>query len=200
MAADAITETTDAALVQRAQAGEVEAFRLLFERYYKRIYNTVYPIVGNASDAEDVVQEAFVKAYQALESLREGQAFLAWLYRIALNLARNAVRDRRAQLWESLDEHITWGDDSLERQVADSAPEPADVMEEREVQEVVRKAIATLSPAHREVIVLHHLQGLSVEEIAGIVGCSVGTVKSRLSRGRDALRRKLRSYVLAESS
>ena len=139
-----------------------------------------------------------MKAYRALGSLREGQAFLSWLYRIALNLARNHVRDRRAGLWQSLDEERAWGDDTIERQVADESPDPATLVESQEVRDVVRDAIRELSPAHQEVIVLHHLQGIPVEEIARIAGCSVGTVKSRLSRGREVLKRKLRGYVLAE--
>lgn len=198
MAVDPSTELGDATLVERAQAGDLEAFRLLFERYQRRVHNAVYPIVGTAADAEDVTQEAFVRAFRALGGLREGQAFLSWLYRIALNLARNYVRDRRARLWESLDEQIAWGDERFERQVADDTADPAALVEEREVQEVVRRAIGSLSPAHRDVIILHHLQGLPVDEIAGIIGCSVGTVKSRLSRGREALKRKLRGYVVAE--
>ncbi|NLC56774.1 MAG: sigma-70 family RNA polymerase sigma factor [Armatimonadetes bacterium] len=198
MAVNPATEASDALLVQRAQAGDAESFRVLFERHHRRIYNAVYPIVRTAADAEDVTQDAFVRAYRALGSLREGQAFLSWLYRIALNLARNHVRDRRASLWESLDEQVVWGEETLERQIADPGPGPAQAAEEHEVQAVVRAAIEELSPAHREVVVLHHLQGVPVEEIARVVGCSVGTVKSRLARARDALKRKLRSYVLAE--
>lgn len=198
MAANPATEASDAQLVQRAQAGDAESFRVLFERYHRRIYNAVYAIVRTPADAEDVAQDAFVRAYRALPTLREGQAFLSWLYRIALNLARNHVRDRRSGLWESLDEAVTWGEESLERQVADTAADPSDAAESHEVQAVVRAAIQELSPAHREVVVLHHLEGVPVEEIARIVGCSVGTVKSRLARARDALKRKLRGYVLAE--
>ncbi|HEX2999669.1 MAG TPA: sigma-70 family RNA polymerase sigma factor [Armatimonadota bacterium] len=192
------TEPEDAQLVARTRDGDLDAYRVLFERYQRRIYNTVYPLLGSTVEAEDVTQEAFVKAYQALGSLREGQAFLAWLYRIAINLARNHTRSRHG-LWQSLDEPVTRGEDARERQYEDtSAIDPEAEAEGHEMQAVVRNALAQLSPAHREVIVLHHLQDVPVEEIARIVGCSEGTVKSRLARGREVLKRKLRGYVLAE--
>ena len=196
-----VQETTgpaDGTLVEQAVSGDLDAFRVLFERHQRRIYSAVYAVVGRAADAEDITQDAFVKAYRALGSLREGQAFLSWLYRIALNLGPNHVGDRRAGLWQARDVEGEWGYDTIERQVADESPDPATLVESQEVRDVVRDAIRELSPAHQEVIVLHHLQGIPVEEIARIAGCSVGTVKSRLSRGREVLKRKLRGYVLAE--
>jgi len=198
VAVDPATGAGDALLVERAQAGDVDAFRVLFERYHRRIYGLVLGIVKSTADAEDVTQDAFVRAYRALGSLQQGHAFVPWLYRIATNLARNHLRDRRAGLWESLDEGVTWDDETLEKQYADPAPSPADVVETREVSAVVRNAIEQLPPIHREVILLHHLHEMPVEEIAQMLGCASGTVKSRLARAREALKRKLRGYVLAQ--
>lgn len=198
MAVDPATDPGDAPLVERAQAGDLDSFRVLFERHQRRIYGAVLGIVRSSADAEDVTQDAFVRAYRALGSLRHGQAFLPWLYRIAVNLARNHLRDRRAGLWESLDAGVSWDEENLERQIADPGPDPAELVEAREAAAVVRDAIDQLPAIHREVIVLHHLQEVPVEEIAQILGCSSGTVKSRLARAREALKRKLRGYVLAQ--
>ncbi|NLC56118.1 MAG: sigma-70 family RNA polymerase sigma factor [Armatimonadetes bacterium] len=185
----------DVALVRSAQAGDLAAFEALFARYHARIHNVVYGMVSNQEDAADLVQDAFVKAYRALGSLRDGQAFFAWLCRIAVNLCRNFRRGRAHLPPLSLDEGFLLDGEYAPLEVADSSYEPARLAEVSATAEAVRKAIETLSPDHREVVVMHHLEGLPVDYIAQVVGVPVGTVKSRLSRGRDSLRRALRSFV-----
>jgi len=185
----------ETALVARARDGDVAAFEEIYRRYERRIYNTVYQVVRNDDDAADITQEAFIRAYRSLKNLRSDEAFTSWLFRIAINLSRNHLRSRPHFRIESLDEYATSEDDEQELQIPDSTHDPARTAESRELQSVVRRAVATLSPAHREVITLHHLEQMRVDDIARILDCSVGTVKSRLSRARDELKRKLRSYV-----
>jgi RNA polymerase sigma-70 factor (ECF subfamily) len=182
-------------LVARAREGDTGAFEEIYRRYERRIYNTVYQVVRNEEDAADITQEAFVRAYRSLKNLRSDEAFVSWLFRIAINLSRNLLRGRPQFRMESLDEFATSEEDEQELQIPDSTHDPARNAEMREMQQVVRRAVSGLSNAHREVITLHHLEGMRVDDIARILNCSVGTVKSRLSRARDELKRKLRSYV-----
>lgn len=185
----------DTTLVARAREGDAAAFEEIYRRYDRRIYNTVLQIVRNDDDAADITQESFVRAYRSLKNLRSDEAFTSWLFRIAINLSRNHLRSRPHFRMESLDEYATSEDGDHELQIPDSTHDPARAVESGEMQATVRRAVAQLSAAHREVITLHHLEGMRVDDIARILNCSVGTVKSRLSRARDELKRKLRSYV-----
>jgi RNA polymerase sigma-70 factor (ECF subfamily) len=184
--------------VRRAQAGDLKAFEELFSQYQRGIYNAIYQMVRSESDAADLTQDVFVRAYRALPRLQSPEAFPSWLYRIALNLSRNFIRDTTRVRTESLDRAYDEDEEgSGPREIADSSGDPGGIAQTRDMQERVRRAVATLSPDHRLVITLHHLQDMPVEEIARVMNCSVGTVKSRLSRARDHLRRKLASLVEA---
>ncbi len=182
-------------LVARAREGDSGAFEEIYRRYERRIYNTVFQVVRNEDDAADITQEAFIRAYRSLKNLRSDEAFVSWLFRIAINLSRNQLRSRPHFRVESLDEFATSEENEQELQIPDLSHDPARLAETQEMQQTVRKAVLGLSAAHREVITLHHLEGMRVDDIATILHCSVGTVKSRLSRARDELKRKLRSYV-----
>ena len=185
----------ETALVARARAGDAGAFEEIYRRYERRIYNTVFQVVRNDDDAADITQESFIRAYRSLRNLRSDEAFVSWLFRIAINLSRNHLRSRPHFRTESLDQFATSEEDEQELQIPDSTHDPARTLETREMQQVVRTAVLALSTAHREVITLHHLEGMRVDDIAAVLHCSVGTVKSRLSRARDELKRKLRSYI-----
>src|SRR5439155_27325572 len=168
----------------------------LFQQYQKGIYNAIYQIVRSESDAADLTQDVFVRAYRALPRLQSPEAFTSWLYRIAINLSRNHLRDSARARTESLE----YGDGDEEggsgqREIADTSADPASKAQTRDMQDRVQRAISTLTPDHRMVITLHHIQDVPVEEIARILNVSVGTVKSRLSRARENLRRKLAGYV-----
>ena len=181
--------------VRRAQEGDVRAFEQLFQQYQRGIYNTIFQMTRNEADAADLTQEVFVRAYRALPRLQTPEAFTAWLYRIAVNLSRNWLRDKGRVRVESLELPGDDGEDGGTREIADPSPDPEAQTQTKDMQERVQRAIAGLSPDHRAVVTMHHLQGMSVEEIAGVLDCSIGTVKSRLSRARDNLRRKLAGYV-----
>lgn len=182
--------------VRQAQKGDLQAFERLFGQYQRGIYNVVFQMVRSEADAADLTQDVFVRAWKALPRLDAPEAFTSWLYRIAGNLARNWIRDNTRVRKESLDQPFGDGDDEGGgREIADFSSNPADVVQTQEVQDVVRGAIQGLSADHRTVVTLHHLEGMPVEEVAQIMNCSVGTVKSRLSRARDHLRRKLAGFV-----
>jgi RNA polymerase sigma-70 factor (ECF subfamily) len=182
--------------VRQAQAGDLQAFERLFEQYQRGIYNLVYQMVRSESDAADLTQDVFIRAWKSLPRLEAPEAFTSWIYRIAANLSRNWIRDNTRVRVDSLDQpYGNEEDEGSGREVADFSGDPSSVTQTRAMQETVQRAIEGLSPDHRTVVMLHHIEGMPVEEIAQIMKCSVGTVKSRLSRARDHLRRKLAGFV-----
>jgi RNA polymerase sigma-70 factor (ECF subfamily) len=190
--------TSDISVAERvrlAQGGDLRAFEQLFHQYQRGIYNTIFQIVRSESDAADLTQDVFVRAYRALPRLQTPEAFVSWLYRIAVNLSRNHLRDAARARTESLEYNSDDPEGGGQREIADTSGDPAALAQSGDTARHVRQAIATLSPDHRTVVTLHHLEGMPVEQIAAIMNCSVGTVKSRLSRARDHLRRKLTPYV-----
>jgi RNA polymerase sigma-70 factor (ECF subfamily) len=191
-------QTSQAEWVRKAQAGDLAAFEHLFDQYQRSIYNLVFHMVRNEADAADLTQDVFVRVWKSLPRLEAPEAFASWLYRVATNLSRNWIRDHTRVRQESLDQPFS-GDEEEggQREIADSRADPGITSQTQATREAVQQAIQGLSPDHRMVVTLHHLEERPVEEIAEIMGCSVGTVKSRLSRARDHLRRKLAGFVEA---
>jgi len=183
----------DQTLVEKAQAGDREAFRQLFERYHRRIYNCAAYMLGSADDAADATQEAFVKAWGGLRRLRDPQALEGWLYRIARNAVHDLARRRRAS------REARSGEDAevaLQLAANEDRGEAATAGLERwELAQTVRVAIQSLPEIHREAVVMYHLEGMAVKEIAVVLEVPEGTVLSRLARAREALKRKLGPYV-----
>jgi RNA polymerase sigma-70 factor, ECF subfamily len=188
-------------LVGRAQAGDALAFDDLVELYKDKIYSYVARMVGDPSEAEDIAQEAFVKAYRNIKSFRGASSFQTWLYRIAGNLTIDAVRRRRRrENTFSLDAPLDGEEGQITRELEDvSLPGPSGRLETAELQRYVHHAIQELSPKLRSVMILYELQGLSYEEIAEILHCPLGTVKSRLFNARMELKEKLKG-ILSEIS
>lgn len=186
-----------AALVQRAKAGDRVAFDRLVDLYQDKVYNFVARMVGDSSEAEDIAQEAFVKAFRNLPSFRGAASFQTWLYRIANNLTIDSVRRRqRRDNTFSLDAPLENDESQVARELEDvSVTGPSGRLETAELQRVVHKAIRELSPKLRTVVVLYELQGLSYEEIADILRVPLGTVKSRLFNARMELKGKLQDVV-----
>jgi RNA polymerase sigma-70 factor, ECF subfamily len=187
-------DDTDQQLVQRVQAGDKSAFNLLVLKYQHRVLKLVSRFVNDAAEAEDVAQEAFIKAYRALPSFRGDSAFYTWLYRIAINTAKNAlVSNRRRPVDFDLDMQDP---EQYERQARlRDADTPEGVMLTEEIREVVEKAMEQLPEDLRTAIVLRELEGLSYEEIAEAMDCPVGTVRSRIFRAREAIDKKLKPLL-----
>ncbi len=184
-------------LVERARVGDLRAFEDLARLHKDRIFNFVLRMVGDRSEAEDLTQEVFLRAYHAMRRFRGGATFQTWLYRIAGNLAVDALRKRKREAGRSvsLQEPVATAEAELLRDVRDPAPAPEQVAQSTELQQEVRRAIASLSPKLRAVVVMFDIQGLSYEEIAEVIGIPVGTVKSRLFNARCQLRDRLTVYV-----
>lgn len=182
--------------LQRAKEGDLKAFEEIFQLYHRRIYNAVYGMLGDPDDAQDVTQDVFMRLHDALPTLRADEAFSTYLYRIALNLCRDRARRKKRVRFQSMDTPRT--DESGESEpmeFPDLAKLPEETITNEELQKRVREAVQTLSEDHKAVIMMHHFQGMEVNDIARILHVPTGTVKSRLARGRDQLHRKLRSYL-----
>jgi RNA polymerase sigma-70 factor, ECF subfamily len=186
--------TTDQAIVERVIGGDADEFAVLVERYQDRIYSAVLNYVGNPEDAIDVAQEAFVKAYSKLRSFDSASTFYTWLYRIAINTAIDFLRKRKARPADSLDDD-KYTEIGFEPMSKDASADPERVAVASEQRQALRAAISSLSDKLRSVIVLHDVQGMSQEEVAAVLNVPVGTVKSRVSRGRAELRYLLRKQL-----
>jgi len=182
------------ALVRAAKAGDMQAFEELVKRYDRNIFRIAQHITQNREDAEDVVQEAFLKAYGNLEHFQEQSKFYTWLVRIAVNEALMKLRRRRPERTVSLDEDVKTEEDSMPREVADWAPNPEQQYKQAELREILTKTIQGLPASFRTVFVLRDVEGLSTEETAEALGLSIPAVKSRLLRARLQLRERLSKY------
>jgi len=184
------------AVLQRAKEGDLKAFEEIYQMYHRRIYNAVYGMLGDPDDAQDVTQDVFMRLYDALPTLRADEAFSTYLYRIALNLCRDRARRKKRVRFQSMDTPRADDEGDVEpMEFPDGGKLPEEILTSDELQRRVREAVLTLSNDHKAVIVMHHFQGMEVNDIARILGVPTGTVKSRLARGRDQLHRKLRSYL-----
>jgi len=187
-----VADASDLSLVRRVQRGERGAYDLLVLKYQHKVVKLVMRYLRNPAVAEDVAQEAFVKAYRALPQFRGDSAFYTWLYRIAINTAKNALaaRDRNPVSYE-LDVHGS--DDSSDMIGRLKDPEtPEGLALTEEIRDTVNHAIGELPEDLRTAIVLRELEGMSYEEIAASMDCPVGTVRSRIFRAREAIDRRLR--------
>ena len=182
-------------LVKRARKGDLEAYDQLVRRYQERIYATVYHMTSNHEDANDLAQEAFIKGFQALKSFKGGSSFYTWVYRIAVNKTINFLKQRKNRAQMSLNdldfnaEH----DPDLVALISDKTPRREAGL--AELQEKLNEGMQKLSEPHRLVVTLHDVQGLSHEEIAKIMGCNIGTVRSRLFYARQQLQGFLADYL-----
>jgi RNA polymerase sigma-70 factor (ECF subfamily) len=188
-------QVEEIALVARAREGDLNAYDDLIRRYQERIYATIYHMTSNHEDANDLAQESFLKAYQALKSFKGGSSFYTWLYRIAVNKTINFLKQRKNRQHLSLNdldfnaEH----DPDLVALVSEKTPRRDAGL--TELQQKLNEALLKLSEPHRLVVVLHDVQGLSHEEIAKVMECNIGTVRSRLFYARQQLQAILADYL-----
>lgn len=184
-------EIPDLTLVQRVQQGDRRAFDQLVLRYQHKVLKLVMRYMRNHAEAEDIAQEAFLKAYRAIHSFRGDSAFYTWIYRIAINTAKNAlVAAKRRPLDYNLDLQDPEQNERNGRLRDEATPESLLLTEE--IRETVDAAIGALPEDLRRAVVLREYEGLSYEEIAAVMACPVGTVRSRIFRAREAIDRQLR--------
>lgn len=188
---------TDEELMLRVQSGVTDCFDVLVERYKVRLFNYLYRLTGNRDEAEEIAQEAFVKAYIHADKYKTIARFSTWLYTIATNLVRNRIRSRsRApqliSLWTR-----GFGDSEEERvlDIEDTGRTPDEAINDAELSSVINKAIAKIPEKYRESFVLREINELSYEEIAAVTGLKLGTVRSRINRARNYFRQLVAPVV-----
>lgn len=185
-------------LVEAGQRGDVEAFNQLVRLYEGRVYNLCYRMLGDADAAADVTQDSFISAYRNLQKFRGG-VFRSWLLRIATNACYDALRARKRRPTVSIEAGQEGDDDGPAFDIPDPSESPDDAALRRELAAAIQRGIAELPEEQRAVVILSDLQGLAYDEIALVTNTNLGTVKSRLSRGRARLREILRAGELLPS-
>jgi RNA polymerase sigma-70 factor (ECF subfamily) len=185
----------DEALVRRAQTGDTSAFDILVERYKERLYATVYHMTANHEDANDLVQETFIKAYKSLRSFRGQSSFYTWVYRIAVNRTINFIKRRKNRNQFSLDDvdSSIQNDPDLVEMMSHVTPRREAGL--TELHEKLNEAVQKLSEPHRAVVTMHDVQGMTHADIAQVMKCSEGTVRSRLFYARQQLQALLSDYL-----
>ena len=187
---------SDLAIVRRVQEGDVAAFDQLVLKYRGRVYSVVYNLTSNREDAADLTQDAFIKSFQSINRFQGQSSFFTWLYRIAVNSTLTHLRKNRLRTFFSF-EKIN-GDDKVSAEVIAALTDTTGADQEtfaRELQEKLNEAMQKLSIRHRTVITLFEIDGLGHQEIAEIMNCSVGTVRSRLHYAKQLLQSELQPYI-----
>ncbi|MGI5859662.1 MAG: sigma-70 family RNA polymerase sigma factor [Tepidanaerobacteraceae bacterium] len=179
-------------LIRQAKKGDVLAFENLISGYEKKVYNTVYRFFNNVEDAMDITQEIFIKVFTSLYGFRENSSFSTWLYRIAVNTCIDFLRKKKEDMLPIKEEMAVGGEIKL----GSHTESPEEYVERRELKQALMKAINTLPEEQRMCVILRDIQGFSYTEISDILICSLGTIKSRLYRGRRALKEKLKDPEL----
>ncbi|HEX4022628.1 MAG TPA: sigma-70 family RNA polymerase sigma factor [Acidobacteriaceae bacterium] len=184
----------DILLVERVKQGDLTAFEQLMKQYDRQIFRIAQHITQNREDAEDIVQDTFLKAYTKLDQFQGNSKFYTWLVRIAVNESLMRLRKRRSSKTVSMDEDVQTDEGSIPRDFADWTPNPEQQYRQSELAEILRRTVQGLPPGFRTVFALRDIDGLSTEETAEALGLSVPAVKSRLLRARLQLRERLSRY------
>ncbi len=186
---------SDWMIVQRVQAGDVASFDQLILKYRERVYAMIYNMTSNREDAADLTQDSFIKAFQSINRFQGQSSFFTWLYRIAVNSSLTHIRKNKLRTFFSFDKvHEDVGVSEVINRLTDKKDVERDVFV-HELQEKLNEALQKLSIPHRTVVTLFEIDGLSHEEIAEVMTCSVGTVRSRLHYAKQLLQAELQSYV-----
>ena len=190
-----MTREQELAVIQRVQRGDVNAFESLVTAYEKNVYNLALRMTGSPEDAEDMAQEAFIKAYNSLPSFRGDSKFSVWLYRIVSNVCLDFLRKKNRRITVSLSAEDDDGED-VQLDLPDMSQSPEELLEKKLTRESVQRGLASLPPDARQILLLREIQGLSYEEIGETLGLEPGTVKSRIFRAR----KKLCAYLLSDGN
>ncbi|SDK23572.1 RNA polymerase sigma factor [Natronincola ferrireducens] len=173
-------------LIDKARQGDIESFELLIKAYQQRAFNIAYRILGNLEDANDVTQEALLKVYRSIHNFKGNSSFSTWLYSIVNNVCIDFLRKNKKAKVLYIDNQ--YQEEGYQREIPDEINTPECLFEKKEVKKMIHDAINQLNHEQRTIIVLRDIQGFSYQEIAEILNVSVGTVKSRINRGRSNLK------------
>lgn len=176
-------------LLQQSRDGDIASFEALVEPYQRYIYNIAYRMVGNEEDAKDMAQDALIKVYKNIGKFEGKSKFTTWIYRITVNVCQDALRRKKHVV--SLDEAIETKDSEVKMQVAGDEYEPEKVLEQNEVKRLVHDGLNRLPEKYKTLLILRELQGLSYQEISECLELPIGTVRSRLSRSKEALKKEI---------
>lgn len=182
-------------LIQKSKSGDVKSFEILISRYEKLAYNVAYRILGNEEDAKDMTQESLIKVYKYLKNFRMDSSFSTWLYRIVMNTCKDELRKKKLNVI-SIDKPINTTDGSMYMDIKDSSSTPEEELESKETQGEVQKALSKVNEKNRIVVVLRDIKGFTYSEISEILDVPVGTIKSRINRGRQ----ELKSILLGDNN
>jgi RNA polymerase sigma factor (sigma-70 family) len=185
----------DRVLVKQAQEGDLGAYDTLVRRYQERVYATLYHMTSNHEDANDLTQEAFIKAFKAIKSFKGDSSFFTWVYRIAINKTINHLKQRKNKVHMSLNDLDFNAENDPDIVAFVSEKTPRREVNLSELQEKLNEAMQKLSDTHRLVVTLHDVQGMSHEEISKIMDCNTGTIRSRLFYARQQLQAHLSDYL-----
>ena len=189
-------EATEKDLVKKSQQGDIEAFEQLIMGYQKKVFNIALGMMGNHDDASDVSQEVFIKVFKSIGSFRQQSSFSTWIYRITVNTCLDELRKRKnSKKTFSLNQVIYLEKSEVKRQIEDDGLTPESAAEKNELKKTVREAIFQLSNEYKEVIILRDINGFSYDDIAKIINCPEGTVKSRINRARGMLKEILKNKM-----
>ncbi|KJS15147.1 MAG: hypothetical protein VR69_14715 [Peptococcaceae bacterium BRH_c4b] len=178
-------------LIMRSQRGEVDSFGSLVNIYQSKVLGLCLKLTGNRSDAEDLAQEVFLKSFRSLKGFRLEADFGTWLHRITVNMYLNYKKKNSKVTIFYIDDPVKTDTGEINREILDESADPSQEIEEKEDRNVIKQALDSLSPEHKAVLVLREIEGYSYEEIAQITQSSLGTVKSRMNRARQALKEKI---------
>lgn len=193
-------ELDDKTLVARCRAGDQDAYRQLVQRYQRKVYGVAFGMLHNAEDAMDVTQEAFIRVHRYLDRFKGTSSFFTWLYRITVNLCIDHLRKESKAQTVDYDDAISHADQEADLQRPWSLDtNPANAMDRKELREVIEKALKSLSPNHRAVILMREVEGLSYKEMARAMKCSKGTIMSRLFHARRRMQAAI-GEVMEEKS
>jgi RNA polymerase sigma-70 factor (ECF subfamily) len=187
----------DRETVQECIQGNREAFNILVEKYYKKIYNLAYRFVGDAEEANDLAQEIFTAAYQNLKKFRGDAKFSTWLFQIATNRGKNRFKYLKRRGYFANRSQVEGDDDrdSVQKVIPDLSTNPEILLASKQIQKIVQDAINELDPDHKEIVILRDIEGFSYDEIAQMLGLPEGTTKSRLHRARMVVKEKLKKVL-----
>lgn len=181
----------DNTLVLAAKQGDTQAFEQLILQNQSKVYNLAYRMTGNSEDALDVSQEAFIKAWQALPNFKGESSFSTWMYRLTSNCAIDLLRKHKRKPHSSLTTNYLEDEEGSELQIPDQRFDPSHALQHKELGDAIEKGLRLLPPHHRDVLIMREIDGLSYHEISTTLALDLGTVKSRIARGRMALRKFL---------
>ncbi|MDD5686860.1 MAG: sigma-70 family RNA polymerase sigma factor [Elusimicrobia bacterium] len=182
-------------IILSAKQGNKESFDILVRKYAKEVYNLCYRLSGNTTDAEDLSQNVLLKALQSIKDFQQKSSFSTWLHQIAVNLWIDISRKRKVLNFTSIDETIKLDGGEFQREFADSGLIAEQNMENKELEKIIKKSLDVLTPDQKIAIVLKYIEGKSLEEIAKICNCPIGTISARLTRGIKEMNKHLKPYI-----